>query len=87
MGQFVRPGIGAEIEGPGVAHAGVPLIVHQVDAGKAALRELTPTTEGQAVLSGAKLIQVERLEDLLNLPLAKGKLAYRRPFKEEPVSS
>jgi hypothetical protein len=63
VGQLVRPGIGAEIEGAGIAQAGVPLIVHQVDAPIAALRELISAAEGDAILSGAKLVQVNHFRD------------------------
>jgi hypothetical protein len=56
VGQLVRPGISAEIEEPGVAQAGVPLIVYQIDARKAALRKLVSAAEGDTILSGAKLV-------------------------------
>jgi hypothetical protein len=63
VGKLVRPGIGAEIEGAGIAQAGIPLIVHQVDARKAALRELISAAEGDTILSGAKLVHVNHFSD------------------------
>jgi hypothetical protein len=61
VGQLVGPGIAAEIVEPGVAEAGVRIVVQQIDARKAALRELIPAGEGHAVLSGAKLVEVDHL--------------------------
>jgi hypothetical protein len=61
MGQLVGPGIAAEIVEPGIAEASVRIVVEQIDAGKAALRELIPTGEMHAVLSGAKLVEVDHL--------------------------
>jgi hypothetical protein len=60
LGQFVGPGIGAEVES-GVAEAGAGLLGQKIDAGKAALREFVPAGEGQAVLCGAKFVEVDHL--------------------------
>jgi hypothetical protein len=60
LGQLVGPGIAAEVE-LGVAEAGVRIVGQQIDAGKTALRELIPAGEGHAVLSGAKLVEVDHL--------------------------
>jgi hypothetical protein len=61
VGQLVGPGISAEIGEPGVAETGVRLVVQKIDARKAALREFIPAGEGHAVLSGAKLVEVDHL--------------------------
>ena len=60
MGQLVGPGISAEVE-LGVAEAGVRLVVKKINARQAALREFIPAGEGHAVLSGAKLVEVDHL--------------------------
>jgi len=60
VGQLVGPGIGAEVES-GVAEAGVRLMGQKIDARKTALRKLIPAGEGNAVLSGAKLAEVDHL--------------------------
>jgi hypothetical protein len=61
VGQLVGPGIAAEIVEPGVAEAGVGIVIQQIDAGKTAFRELIPAGDGHAVLSGAKLVKVNHL--------------------------
>ena len=60
MGQLVGPGISAEIE-LGFAETGVRLVVQKIDAREAALRELIPAGKMHAVLSGAKLVEVDHL--------------------------
>ena len=85
MGQLVGPGIAAEIVEPGVAEAGVRIVVQQIDARKAALRELIPAGERHAVLSGAKLVEVDHLalskRCRWGLPSYFGSLAVVGPFK------
>lgn len=61
MGQFVRPGVTAEVVAPRVAQAGVSLIVHQIDASKAELRELISATRGHTILPRPKLVHVNHL--------------------------
>ena len=61
VGQLVGPGLAAEIVEPGVAEAGVRIVLQQIGARQAALRELIPAGEGHAVLSGAKLVEVDHL--------------------------
>jgi hypothetical protein len=60
LGQFVGPGIAAEIKST-VAEAGVGLLGQKVDARKTALREFISTGYGYAVQSGAKFVEVDHL--------------------------